>query len=191
MKNNRPSNRHPKGLMCPFCENVMDATTCVSVEGTKRPVDDDVTMCITCGEIAMFATKPLRLRKPTDAEYVELAADEQVQKMRTVWVEHKRAEKNAKDKAFNTFRPWTEEFETALDTLVGDDRQDIATMSWRLFFYTGALVAYGRIGKLQGGYGDFMMAIRRMIEELQAELQAVHDDGVKLGIYSDAPEDAP
>jgi hypothetical protein len=185
------STHHRNGLECPFCAKVMDATTCVSAEGGKRqPTSGDITMCISCGEIAVFATKPLRLRKPTDAEYLVLAADEHVKKMRSAWVAFRDAEEKAKDQTFNTFRPWSEEFEIALAGLVGDERHDVAILSWRLFFYTGALMAYQRVTELKGGYGDFMMAIRTMAVELKTELEAVHDDGVKQGIYVDAPEDA-
>jgi hypothetical protein len=69
---------------CPFCKVSHDGVT--NVTGTPTPVTGDVTMCIECGEWAIFADVPGRLRKPTDAEYDKIVASEVATKARKAWL---------------------------------------------------------------------------------------------------------
>lgn len=57
-----------------------------SVGTPARPKDGDVSMCITCGEFSVYDQTALgNLRKPTEEEAQEFAADERLQMIHQVW----------------------------------------------------------------------------------------------------------
>lgn len=71
--------------VCPFCQYGFDLASSVK-GGQKAPGDGDLTICIRCGEFAVFESKaPGGLRKPTDTEYVTIGQDDFCQKMRAAW----------------------------------------------------------------------------------------------------------
>lgn len=75
--------------VCPFCQYGFDLASSVK-GGQKAPSDGDLTICIRCGEFAVFDKKePGGLRKPTDAEYVTIGHDTFCQRMRAAWVKSK------------------------------------------------------------------------------------------------------
>jgi hypothetical protein len=69
-------------VACPWCSKELDAATGVTGEGS--PDMGDATLCINCGEWCIFDSD-LTLRKPTDDEFVELAADKDCRRVRKAW----------------------------------------------------------------------------------------------------------
>lgn len=54
--------------MCPSCGKLLDgATQLVSDDGATSPTSGDVTICLYCANVAVFADD-LTLRKPTPVE---------------------------------------------------------------------------------------------------------------------------
>jgi hypothetical protein len=70
---------------CPWCSEEITAATDPK-NSSNSPASGDATLCMYCGEWCVFDTD-LMLRKPTDAEFEELAADETCRRLRTAWVE--------------------------------------------------------------------------------------------------------
>jgi hypothetical protein len=70
---------------CPFCGSICDGASSLT-GGTKPPDKGSVTLCIDCGEWAVFDDVPGGLRKPTDAEYDRIAVNEVCRKARFAWV---------------------------------------------------------------------------------------------------------
>lgn len=70
---------------CPWCSEEVTAATDPKDEG-KSPSSGDATLCLYCGEWCVFDTD-LTLRKPTDAEFVALAADQTCRALRMAWVQ--------------------------------------------------------------------------------------------------------
>lgn len=64
------------GLVCVECDYAMDATS-----GPDKPHSGDATLCIRCGSLNIF-DEQMRLRRPTIEEYLEAAADRDVQRTR-------------------------------------------------------------------------------------------------------------
>lgn len=64
------------GRVCLACKAVLDCQTGLT---TNVPRDGDVSVCLYCGNIALYAANVQRLCPPTPAEEVELAADDRVQ----------------------------------------------------------------------------------------------------------------
>jgi hypothetical protein len=64
---------------CPGCGKVLDAATGVDDKGLhqRSPEAGDVTVCISCGHIMVFA-HDLTLRNPTAAEMREIAGNRHV-----------------------------------------------------------------------------------------------------------------
>jgi hypothetical protein len=62
----------PKGSPCTSCGEMLDGATCVGNDIGPSP--GDVTVCISCGHIMVFADD-LSFRDPTDAEIVAIAGD--------------------------------------------------------------------------------------------------------------------
>jgi hypothetical protein len=83
---------------CPFCEKILDAATDASLNPESRPPrEDDMTLCIYCGEW-LFFTKDMTFRKPTEDEYVAIVQDAQYSVIRELWKESQKYEKkNEKD----------------------------------------------------------------------------------------------
>jgi hypothetical protein len=72
--------------VCPFCGRTNDAIGSHDPE-SRPPVDGDFAMCLTCGEWAVVDSCVTGgQRKPTTAEYDEVAADKEMRAMRTAWV---------------------------------------------------------------------------------------------------------
>jgi hypothetical protein len=77
---------------CPWCGYKTDAVSSLeSTEngfdlGARMPREGDITLCIgpTCGEWNVF-TSDLTLRKPTDAELLEIGNNDGCRAMRTAW----------------------------------------------------------------------------------------------------------
>ena len=68
------SHRMPDST-CLSCSKVLSGTAMVN--GDARPDSGDITVCIYCGHIMVFADG-LTLRNPTDAEMIEIAGDERI-----------------------------------------------------------------------------------------------------------------
>lgn len=65
---------------CPFCRAVHEAATCVT--GKAAPEDGDATLCIRCGNVAIFdEAEPFGLRMPTRRESRALLRDRNVQRL--------------------------------------------------------------------------------------------------------------
>jgi hypothetical protein len=66
--------RVPKSV-CPICFTALDAAS--GVGGDLVPSEGDVTVCLECGNIAVF-TVDLRLRVPTEEEFSQLKHDRRI-----------------------------------------------------------------------------------------------------------------
>ena len=60
---------------CLNCGKMNDAALCIGADGTPSP--GDVTACIVCGHIMLFADD-LTLRNPTDSEIYDIAGDRRI-----------------------------------------------------------------------------------------------------------------
>lgn len=67
---------------CLGCGATIDAGTQIVREGDEdvAPSEGDVTICLHCGHVMIYADDHGRLRNPTDDELAELAADEAIVK---------------------------------------------------------------------------------------------------------------
>ncbi len=68
-------------MNCPICNHPIDAHT--SITGECRPVPGDVSICFYCGNIFVFS-EALELRDPTPSEWVEINANELIQRTRAL-----------------------------------------------------------------------------------------------------------
>lgn len=68
--------------ICPHCGQRFECATALQQEGGPGP--GDVSICWTCGELAMFDDE-MRLRAPTAEEAVILGNDADLQKARAIW----------------------------------------------------------------------------------------------------------
>ncbi|MCA1404639.1 hypothetical protein I6F26_10445 [Ensifer sp. IC3342] len=85
------------GAICPFCGQRYDAAS--ALDGDAIPGNGDLTLCMNCGEWAMFDSGvPGGLRKPTDSEYEVIVANPITGKARKIWQQMKE-ERRAKAKA--------------------------------------------------------------------------------------------
>jgi hypothetical protein len=75
---------------CPYCHTTLDAAGTLDVEAPRRPEAGDITLCIRCGEWAVFADDQGALRKPTDPELYEIGTSDECRAARTAWVELQR-----------------------------------------------------------------------------------------------------
>jgi hypothetical protein len=69
---------------CPHCGY---RTTKASLEcgPVSSPTPGAVSLCLRCGEWSIF-DQQLKLRKPTDDEFMEIAEDEDLRRLRMAWV---------------------------------------------------------------------------------------------------------
>lgn len=167
--------RHEFSFSCPFCHAQFDATTSLT-DPNGTPEAGDTTICIQCGEVSLFELKPLRLRKPTDKEYLELGADENIKRSRKVWVDLQAARKREAEKTINQFPPFSDDFDDAKDVFIGAGTNKTVEALLALFFYTGAMAFALRVVKLKGGYSDFMIAVNRFRQELEVAIKQASAD---------------
>jgi hypothetical protein len=76
--------------VCPFCgvEHELASSVVGPDEEPALPGDGHVTLCVRCGEWAMYASDaPGGLRKPNDEEYSLLADDPRVRAIRGAWAD--------------------------------------------------------------------------------------------------------
>ncbi|THK37667.1 hypothetical protein EHS39_13615 [Ensifer sp. MPMI2T] len=81
---------------CPFCGQRYDAAS--ALVGNADPGKGDVTLCMNCGEWAMFDDVPGRLRRPTDSEYEMIVANPITGKARRIWQQLKEERQKKKPK---------------------------------------------------------------------------------------------
>lgn len=77
--------------LCPWCGYRHSHQARFNDPG--EPQTGDLTLCISCGEFAIFAPVPGGLRKPTDDEFLEFGTDREVQRVRQAWVAMNEARK--------------------------------------------------------------------------------------------------
>lgn len=53
---------------CPFCDYKVDCAS--AIKGKNKPSEGDVSLCLSCAQILIFG-KGLKLRVPTQEEYIE------------------------------------------------------------------------------------------------------------------------
>jgi hypothetical protein len=69
--------------LCPYCGYHFNRASNIE-EPELAPKLGDIMLCLDCGEAGIFGDDQ-RLRKPTDEEHVEIAADPDYQKHRIAW----------------------------------------------------------------------------------------------------------
>lgn len=80
-----PLPKHRKTTKCPFCGVINDAVS--NLDGrTNAPFKGAASLCIQCGEWAIFDDVPDELRKPTDAEYDKIVASPACSRARLAWM---------------------------------------------------------------------------------------------------------
>lgn len=77
---------HARDVRCPHCQAELQASSNAELGEDGAPVDGDATICIKCGEWAIFEDEASSLRKPDDDELQEIAMDKHLRKMRAAWV---------------------------------------------------------------------------------------------------------
>ena len=72
---------------CPHCGKDLDRYTQITLEPAK-PKAGDVSICLYCGYLQVFAGRPLTLREPTAKERQRYNDDEKIKKvLRAVLIE--------------------------------------------------------------------------------------------------------
>lgn len=90
--------------LCPFCKTALDAATYVATTNDGSEVVDhapgigDVTLCLSCGEFAIFDGEPLQLRVPKPDEYMEIGTDPELRRVRETWARTMADRQAARDK---------------------------------------------------------------------------------------------
>jgi len=140
---------------CPHCLKTHDRASCLDNDAT--PKDGDFTLCVQCGEWAIFDRKaPGRLRVPTVDEYMHIGQSDLMRKARAAWVQMK--ENTAKKKAESPPPPkMPTPLKDGFDDLMKDVYQSIPNVpervrkEFRRHFFCGAVIAMkylsGAIGK--------------------------------------------
>lgn len=73
---------HPVTGQCPYCGHITTHAT-PARDDERGPVEGDATMCIRCGEFAIFAFSAAgNMRKPTRDEKSDLDDDMNVARLR-------------------------------------------------------------------------------------------------------------
>jgi hypothetical protein len=72
---------------CPHCGRQQSDISGITRKGAPRPKPGpgDLTLCIGCGEWSVFKNDVRRLRKPTAAERLEIAASPLCRMTRQAW----------------------------------------------------------------------------------------------------------
>lgn len=70
--------------ICPHCKYVMDHVSSTPFNPRAKPKVGDITMCIRCGEWAVFK-EDLQLREPTDDEHIAFNKDARLMQARWAW----------------------------------------------------------------------------------------------------------
>jgi len=70
---------------CVWCGYAVDSAT--NITGGTKPKKGDMTLCLKCGEWNVFAGPLPVLRKPTDKEFMDIAAHPGCRKLRWAWLE--------------------------------------------------------------------------------------------------------
>lgn len=71
---------HWTPVTCPHCGAVMDGQA--QIDGDSTPDEGSVAICIYCTNISVFGEGGASLRRPTEEEQVEFAANERLQYLR-------------------------------------------------------------------------------------------------------------
>ena len=71
-------------VICPYCGHQTDLTTPVS-DSWSIPSEGDVSMCIHCGEFAVFTERAEELRLPTPSEASEMLLHPDAARAREAW----------------------------------------------------------------------------------------------------------
>ena len=75
---------------CPFCGKKLDAVSPADREEESAPTSGDPSMCFGCGEwLTIDFSVPGGLRKPTEAEYEEIAGSEVCNALRDAWLSYR------------------------------------------------------------------------------------------------------
>lgn len=159
---------------CPFCSEGFGPATCINLPD-KKPDKGDMALCIVCGEWAVVDGP--RMRKPTDAEYIEIAADQNMGKAREAWTLAKEAQRRAKEEKLNSFPPFENDFQCAMKEFTAGEPAAAELAALRVFFIIGALCVVMRTHCLKGGREDFFMALSNWKGELTDQLNS-HLDGL-------------
>lgn len=76
----------PHRNACPYCGHV--ASHVSAIGHNERPSKGAVSLCVKCGEWAIFKGNG-RLRKPTDDEHYHIGMSQECRSVRTAWVRTK------------------------------------------------------------------------------------------------------
>ena len=72
---------------CPWCGYRHEVASAVGGDGPRKPDAGSISICIACGEVAVFELDflGLRLREPTDEERASIEEDDTVRQVREAW----------------------------------------------------------------------------------------------------------
>lgn len=70
-----------KPTSCLACGYLLDAASSFDEKNLRRPRKGDASICVSCGNLAIYAGKGGALRAPTEEELAALHDDEHVKKL--------------------------------------------------------------------------------------------------------------
>lgn len=150
---------------CPFCTHAFEAAT--GVTGEAAPDNGDFTICIACGEWAVFdATAPGKLRKPSDGEYTKIAADPVMSRMHGIWKDSVEAKRRIDEGKLHTFPSFEHDFEIGVQEYIDGELDAYQRHAFQLFFFLGAYCMILRLNTMKGMTAATHFAVKRMEKEL-------------------------
>lgn len=161
---------------CPHCNRKHELATCVDADAT--PKDGDFSLCIKCGEWAIFDHKsPGHLRSPTVDEYLHIGQSETMRKTRAAWVTmkekiDKKPEPPPKPKPKKP-TPLQDGFDALMKDVYGGHRGPIPDKVYKEFrrhFFFGALVAVQHIAEAMEDMNvvDMLKRYNDVVDEARA-----------------------
>jgi hypothetical protein len=76
---------HRLNIVCPYCQDELDAQTVIKSKDPRPPQPGDFGLCFSCGEWHIFETAGVR--KPDDDEQTTIGTDSKFRTAREAWLE--------------------------------------------------------------------------------------------------------
>jgi hypothetical protein len=162
--------------ICPFCGKHFEGSTRINGE-EEPPKNGDITLCIGCGEWAIFDGLAFGgLRRPSHAEYERIVSDPLTAKAREAWTRMKTEKAKPRPPVEERYRLLTdpdrtldEQFEMACEFLFMSPPPDRVREPLKRMFLTGAMVFGHRLVHIARVNQDPLHAAKeldRLIDEI-------------------------
>lgn len=141
-------------------------------------MDGHVTLCMHCGEWAVFQhAAPGHLVKPNDAQYQTIAASKVFTDVRGAWLEAREAVDKAKQSSAPEAPPFHAEFyklvDRAIRPIIPIEPGQLEVL--KVFFYMGALKATERAQEPAESRADYLLRLTKLHRQLNAYLRETID----------------